>query len=183
MMKLMKAELCDLPDILAFYYRIIDCTEKIERYARWKKGMHPTEHAIKSYIEDQAMYLYVDGEILVGAMAVTMEQGKDYHEISWEVIAEDSEVAVIHILGVNPDHQRKGIGKQMIEEAIQLAEGFHKKAIRLDALSSNTPAQRMYEEKGFQYRGKRNLFAENTGWADFFFYELSISNHHHCDKT
>ena len=50
-----------------------------------------------------------------------------------------------------------------------------KKAIRLDALASNIPAQHMYEKLGFAYRGKRNLYAENTGWTDFLYYELPIS--------
>ena len=43
--------------------------------------------------------------------------------------------------------------------------------IRLDALASNTPAHRIYERLGFEYRGKQHLYAENTGWTDFFFFE------------
>lgn len=41
-------------------------------------------------------------------------------------------------------------------------------------LASNTPARRMYERLGFEYRGKQNLYAENTGWTDFLFYEFSV---------
>lgn len=173
-MKLMKAKLCDLPYIIAFYNEIIDCTENMSVYARWKKGVHPAKEAVQSYIESQAMYLYMEKENIAGAMAVTMEQGKDYHGISWGLPADDHEVAVIHILGVNPAHQGKGIGKQMIDQAVRLAEDSNKKAIRLDALASNVPAHHIYEEKGFQYRGKRNMFAENTGWTDFFFYEMIL---------
>ena len=47
-----------------------------------------------------------------------------------------------------------------------------KKSVRLDALASNTPAHKIYEALGFQYRGKQHLYAENTGWTDFFFFEL-----------
>ena len=45
-------------------------------------------------------------------------------------------------------------------------------AIRLDALASNTPAHKLYERLGFEYRGKQHLYAENTGWTDFYFFEL-----------
>lgn len=38
----------------------------------------------------------------------------------------------------------------------------------------NTPARRLYEKIGFEYRGKQNLFAENTGWTDFLYYELPL---------
>ena len=46
------------------------------------------------------------------------------------------------------------------------------KAVRLDALASNKPAHRIYERLGFEYRGKQHLYAENTGWTDFYFFEF-----------
>ena len=46
------------------------------------------------------------------------------------------------------------------------------KAVRLDALASNTPAHRIYERLGFEYRGTQHLYAENTGWMDFLFFEF-----------
>ena len=45
----------------------------------------------------------------------------------------------------------------MMAEIISLAMEKGKKAIRLDTLVSNIPAQHMYEELGFAYRGKQNL--------------------------
>ena len=51
----------------------------------------------------------------------------------------------------------------MMREIISLAKKSERKAIRLDALATNIPAQRLYEKLGFVYRGKQNLFAENTG--------------------
>ena len=51
-----------------------------------------------------------------------------------------------------------------------------KKAVRFDALKSNIPAQKMYERYGFKFRGIQKLYYENTGWADFLFYEMNIYN-------
>ena len=101
-----------------------------------------------------------------------MYQGDDYHAIEWPQQVADDKAAVIHILAVNPDFQSKGIGTEMILEAINLAKEKGMQAIRLDALASNIPAHRMYERLGFEYRGKQHLYAENTGWTDFYFYEL-----------
>ncbi len=56
---------------------------------------------------------------------------------------------------------------------IMLAKVNGMKAIRLNALASNTPAHRLYEHLGFEYRGKQHLFAENTSWTDFFFFEYN----------
>ena len=49
----------------------------------------------------------------------------------------------------------------------------NEQAIRLDALASNTPAHKIYERLGFEYRGKQHLYAENTGWTDFYFFEYA----------
>ena len=75
------------------------------------------------------------------------------------------------ILAVSPDAQGKGIGSEMIREAIRLAQTNGMKAIRLDALASNTPAHKIYKALGFEYQGKQHLYAENTGWTDFYFFE------------
>ena len=105
-------------------------------------------------------------------MAVTMYQGEDYHAIEWSQQVSDDKVAVLHILASNPDYQKKGIGSEMVRKAINLAKEKGMQAIRLDALASNTPAHKMYERLGFEYRGKQHLYAENTGWTDFYFFEL-----------
>mgnify|MGYP003291049725 FL=1 len=62
----------------------------------------------------------------------------------------------------------------MIRESINIAEKGLKKAVRLDALASNTPAHQMYQSLGFRYRGKQHLYAENTGWTDFLFFEYTL---------
>ena len=59
----------------------------------------------------------------------------------------------------------------MVRAAVRLAQEKGKKAIRLDALASNTPGHRLYERLGFEFRGKRLLYAENTGWTYFYFFE------------
>lgn len=173
-MEIVKARIDDFEAINEHYINIIDHTPDIEKYARWEKGLHPTVEGIKGYIESSAMYLCMDDDNITVTMAVTMEQGADYHDISWGMAAKDDEVAVIHILGVSPEYQGKGIGGQMIDEAIRLAKVHHKKAVRLDALASNLPAQHLYEAKGFIYKGKLNWYAKNTGWTDFYFYEYVL---------
>ena len=175
-MKLDKATINDFESIIKFYDDVILRTPEMETYARWKKGQHPTEEGIKAYIEEGSMYLYKKNDTIVGAMAVTMYQGEDYHAIEWAKHVEDNEASVIHILAVNPDYQGTGVGAEMIREAINLSADSGMKSIRLDALASNTPAHKIYKRIGFEYRGKQHLYAENTGWTDFLFFELKQNN-------
>ena len=167
-----QAQIEDYETILSFYDDVITGTPNISSHARWSKGKHPTAESIRAYIEEGSMYLYTEDGRIAGAMAVTMYQGEDYHAIEWSQPVEDHEAAVIHILAVSPDYQGKGIGTKMIQEAVRLSKTNGKKAIRLDALASNTPAHRIYKRLGFEYRGKQHLYAENTGWTDFYFFEL-----------
>ena len=157
------------------YIEVIDCTKDMKVHARWIYGQHPTDAMIQSYIDGQEMYLFMDGQSVAGMIAVTMYQGEDYHEVVWSQSLKDDEVASLHILTVAPEYQGKGVAKSMMEEVISLARERGKKAIRLDALASNIPAQHLYEKLGFEYRGKQNLYAENTGWTDFLYYELPLS--------
>lgn len=170
-MKLQQASITDYASVLSFYDDVMEHTAGIEHHARWQKGKHPTAEGIKSFIQEGSLYLYTEQDVIIGAMALTMYQGEDYHAIEWSQIAEDNEVAVIHILAVAPDCQGHGIGAEMIKAAIRLAQEKGMKSIRLDALASNTPGHRLYERLGFEFRGKQHLYAENTGWTDFYFFE------------
>jgi ribosomal protein S18 acetylase RimI-like enzyme len=136
--------------------------------------MYPTKDDIENYIKKGAMYVLSEDDIIIGAMAVTMNQCDAYHAINWSLPLADDDVSVIHVLAVNPDYQGKGLGEILIDEATSIARNNGKKAIRLDALADNVPAHHLYEKKGFAYRGKQNLYAENTGCIDFFFFELEL---------
>ena len=171
-MRLELATQNDFDAIITFYDDVTERTSEMATYARWSKGKHPTIEGIRAYINEGSMYLYRNNGKIVGAMAVTMYQSEDYHAIDWSQQVADDEVAVIHILAVSPDSQGKGIGSEMIREAIRMAKSKGMQAIRLDALASNTPAHKIYERLGFEYRGKQHLYAENTGWTDFYFFEL-----------
>ena len=175
-MKLELATQKDFETIIAFYDDVTERTPEMGTYARWQKGKHPTEEGISAYINEGSMYIYRERGVIVGAMAVTMYQGEDYHTIEWLQQVPDEKVAVIHILAVSPDEQGKGIGSEMIREAIRLAQNNGMQAVRLDAFASNTPAHKIYERLGFEYRGKQHLYAENTGWTDFYFFEYKSDN-------
>ncbi len=173
-MKLKKANEEDFESIKNLYNSIINDTPDMDKYAKWSYGKHPTDNLIREYIINDTMYLLMEGTIIAGIMAITKQQGDDYHKISWDINLSDNEVAVIHLLGVNPIYQNTGVGRKLVQEAIKIAKSKGDKAVRLDALGTNLPAQHMYQSNGFKYIDKLNLYADNTGWIDFFFYEYII---------
>lgn len=132
-MEFKRASQNDLTYLKQFYQTIIENTKDMEKYGRWKKGIYPTDAIIENYLNQQSMYLLIEKNKIIAAMAMTLKQDEDYHHISWTIEAKDDEVAVIHILGIHPYYQNRGVGSQFIEEAIQVAKLHQKKAVRLDA--------------------------------------------------
>lgn len=166
----------DFDRMIAFYQDAIENTKDMERYGKWIFGLHPTEEMIREYIRKGNMYDCEEGGVLLGAMAITWEQGEDYHDTDWAVSFQDDEVVVVHLLCVNPAVQKQGVEKQMMKCAIALFKEKGKKALRLDALSCNSPAQRLYESIGFVRRGTKRWYADNVGWTDFFLYEFMLAS-------
>lgn len=61
----------------------------------------------------------------------------------------NSEIAELKRMYVQPLHQRKGIGKRLLEEAIVLANQYHYIFMRLDTLNYMIPAIALYKQCGF----------------------------------
>ena len=173
-LKLIQETAEDFDRVAQFYRDAIDQTPEMERFGRWIYGLHPTDGMILDYIRSGAMYTCQGGGEIFCAFALTPSQGSDYHDTAWGLNLEDEQVAVVHLLCVNPKYQHQGIGKQAMAHAIALAEQMGKKAIRLDALSSNTPAHRLYESLDFECRGTARWFTDNVGWTDFYLFERPL---------
>lgn len=172
------ADLNDEERLTAFYRHAVNNTPDMNTYARWVYGQHPTDQMIRDYIRQGAMYLLeMDGQI-AAAMAVTMSQGDDYRDVDWLEAAQDDAVAVLHILCVDPAYQRQGLGSHMISKFLRLAAAAGKRSARLDALESNKPAHALYASFGFIQRGRKTMYADNTGWTDFLFFEHPLHYSH-----
>ena len=103
---------------------------------------------MKAYIDRGEMYILTDGEEIAGMAAVALCQGDEYLNISWEKDLPNDEVATVHLLAVCLDYRGKSLGLRILDEAMEIAVQNGKKALRLNALKSNLPAQKMYEKQG-----------------------------------
>ncbi len=164
----------DLETVKGHYINVIANTPEIEKYARWVYGKHPTDEALRLFIENGEMYLLADGGTVAGMVAIVMHQGPDYEDIPWTEKLENDQVATLHLLAVCPEYRGRALGNTILELAGELAKQQGKRAIRLDVLESNRPARDLYEKNGFIFRGKEHWYAENTGWTDFLLYEKPL---------
>lgn len=171
---LKRAEYNDLKRIEDYYRYVAKYTENMDKYGRWIYGEHPTDRMIEEYVKSDSMYFTEEAGEITGAVAVTFYQDESYHPVQWNVEAKDDEVAIIHLLCIHPKKQGCGLAKNIVKEIIGLAKAEHLKAVRLDALCCNTPAHKLYEGLGFTKCGTQNWYASNTGYIDFYLYELVL---------
>lgn len=158
-----------------FYYHLIDEMSAWAYHPKWQKGIYPQEADLRRAIAQGEMRLALDetGDI-VGAMVLNHHASEGYDQAAWRTQAEPHEVTVIHLLCVSAQLGRQGIGKALVRGALREAERTGQKAIRLDVLAGNLPAERLYRSAGFIFVERMKLYYEDTGWCDFDLYEYAI---------
>lgn len=174
MVRFQKAVPADFQAIWNFYGQIIDGMADAECKPGWQRGVYPAESFIRESLANGELHTVWQDGALAGAMVLNRSCTPGYETVPWTVEAEPGEVSVIHALGVMPAFQGKGVAKALVREAVRLAKEAGQKALRLDVLHGNLPAQRLYASAGFQYRGTVQLFYEDTGLTNYLLYELAL---------
>ena len=64
-----------------------------------------------------------------------------------------SHVKMINGLAVDPEHQGTGVGRALVEAAVERARGLGARKVSLRVLSHNEAARRLYERCGFVVEG------------------------------
>lgn len=164
----------EMDSIRGFYYRLIDDMESSRYKPGWKKDIYPSDSDLIGYIAQKELFVgRIDNEI-IACMAFNHKHNPDYINARWKRSLLDSEFATIHMLGVSKSFSEKGIGKQMVYKAIDIAKESNLKAIRLDVLDGNLPAENLYKGIGFVYCDSIDMFYEDTGTTRFKLFEYLI---------
>lgn len=171
---LKKCEISDIDRISNFYQYVCENTKNMKRLGKWIYGLHPTKEQTEAYIKSGFMYFFEENGEILGAVAITPFQETEYQEIEWQIVCHNNEVSAVHLLAVNPDYQGCGIARNIMRNAIDIAKNNNSKAVRLDALSCNAPAHRLYQSIGFEKIGICNLYTDNVGNAEFYLFELLL---------
>ena len=107
----------------------------------------------------------------LGFISINEDQSPEYKELVWS--DEGGRVLVIHRLAVNPEWQKQGVGRQLMDFAENYAMKKGYTSIRLDAYSGNPGALNLYECRGYKKVGQ--LFFPRRE-LPFYCYEKMIGN-------
>ena len=174
-LRLRKTSIEELDQIRELYWKLLDSSPKYGQILQWKKNIYPNDGDWTAYIRKGEMYLILQETDVIGAVAVTNGQSEEYRKIHWTVKIEDQEAAVVHLLMIVPEYQGQGAATAALDEIIKLAVTKKKKAVRLDAIGTNVPAQKLYEKYGFVNCGTAQEYYESTGETEFIFYEYVLA--------
>ena len=173
-MEIRQALTGEFDEVRTFYHTLIDGMRDAEYKPGWKKGIYPSDGELREALEAGWLYTGREDGGIAAAMIVNDRSNDGYRQAQWPTPAGDGEVTMIHTLGVMPHRGGRGLGKEMVRYAIGLARRQEKKAVRLDVLKGNLPAERLYTGMGFQYVQMVSMFYEDTGWTDFLLYEYPL---------
>jgi len=193
-MKIIKAKEIHFPLVRAFYHSLIDNMQSSPYKIGWIKDIYPAPDFLLQSIRNGELYLGIEdnssrnaeNDILpesgdevslngiAAAMVINHEYNESYNNFHWQTVAEDSEILIIHALGVHPDYAGRGCAKQMVRTVVDIGKSTGMKAIRLDVLGGNIPAENLYTELGFKYLHTLQMFYEDTGWTNFKLYEYVL---------
>ena len=157
-----------------FYHSLIDAMAGSAAFVGWKKDIYPSPEFLKRAAARGEMYLVMEAEDIAAAMVLNRECNDGYAGFRWQSGARDSEAMVIHALGVHPRYSGRGYAKALVRRAFAVAAEHGMKAVRLDVLEGNYPAEKLYTGLGFRYMGTVKMYYEDTGWKDFMLYEYPI---------
>lgn len=177
MLQFQKARKENFADIQAFYWNVIDDIHKNNvnhENLGWEKGVYPSDEFIQDSLAKGELYTLTDEESLYACVIVNSEHNDGYDGCAWSIDLDFNDVITPHALAVNPEFQRQGIGRIVVEKIIDTARAEHKKAIRLDVLGACESAEKLYRNCGFQFVEAKNMYYEDTGWTEYKLFELNL---------
>lgn len=157
----------------AMYERSLKKLRETVNYPKWSDD-HPSREYIFKSINRGELFACLSGKKILGAVVLSEDPEGNYSVGAWSRALNDGEYLCVHILAADPDYARQGIGGFLVDGIIEFARKSGYKAVRLDIVPGNLPAERLYKSRGFKSAGQRDL---ERGIADipvFELYELNI---------
>ena len=148
-----------------------NCAVKMDAMGiyQWNEN-YPNRNAFIDDIKNNELLVFTKGALLVGCIALCTKMDDVYKDVKW--LTKDVKSLYVHRLAVEPQFQKKGIGKKLMDYAEDFAKKNNFISIRLDTFSKNKNNMRFYERRGYK-RLEEVFFPEQSKFA-FYCYELII---------
>lgn len=142
------------PDQVDEIFKLLqDCGEHMRSQGifQWNEN-YPLKSNVIADIENQSLYCYTDQNKVLGIVVIDENQSPEYADLPWKFNA--LPILVVHRFAVSPAAQGKGIGKKLMDFALDFAISNQYQSIRLDAYSGNARTLKFYKNRGYTKVGE-----------------------------
>lgn len=164
----------DVDELEQLYNDLNDYLEKGVNYPGWIKGIYPVRQNAVDGIKNGNLFTAKHNGKIVGSLILSHVPEPAYFSAKWEFESDYSDVFVIYTFVVHPEFLKCGVGKALIDFAIEHGIKSQARSIRLDVYEGNMPAIKLYEKCGFKYVDTVDLGLGNYGLDWFKLYEKLI---------
>ncbi|HET6975527.1 MAG TPA: GNAT family N-acetyltransferase [Pyrinomonadaceae bacterium] len=150
-MKITTATEADAPAIAALRTSVAEDLTRQFGKGHWSSCA--TEKSVLRSIKTSRVLVACDDGEVIGTLSLQTKKPWAIDLSYFKIVGRP-----LHLLdmAVSPDRQRRGIGRQLIEEATAVARAWPSEAIRLDAYDSDAGAGPFYAKCGFTEVGRKS---------------------------
>lgn len=157
-----KARAEDYMDLCRFYDEVIRQQENDLYTPMWTAGIYPAESDIAFHLQQGHFLLLTEGGEIAAAAALSLSEDEMYRDFSWPSGIDPQQVAVIHLLAVNPKCRGRHLGARILDYCLDEAKESCR-AVHLDVMPGNLIAEKLYLDAGFRFAGEKTVFYPDTG--------------------
>lgn len=161
----------DIDELGQLYDDINDYLAAHINYPGWRKEIYPVRETAITGVDQHNLYVVRDNGKIAGSVILNHEPENGYSNAVWKYDGNYSDILVVHTLVVHPDYLKRGIGTDIMRNAIDLAVRMGMRSMRLDVYEKNSPAIKLYEKHGFEYIDKVDLGYGIYGLDWYLLYE------------
>lgn len=169
-----KVEKSEYEKLVQLYVDMIEQMPKFGMAVGWIMGVYPTYEFLEQQLAQGNCYVADDNGSFAGAMIVNTLYNEGYDKVAWPIEAKPGEFASLHLLGVLPKYHRQGVGTALTNKAIEISKCNGLKALRLDVIDGNGPANALYPKCGFKFVQDLELYYDDCGLVNFSLYEYGL---------
>jgi len=162
-----KAKSTDLVEIL---YLLKVCTRDMNAWGLWHwNSASPSSGQIQDDLQNGSIYLVKDNHVCKGLIALSTAEPEEYRQMN--LASANSNPLFLQYMAVHPNWRGKGIARQMLDFAQEMARNNGFNCIRLDIYQSSEMAIQLCEKLSFKEIGS---FKTNYQRIPYVCYEKQI---------
>ncbi len=153
-LEVVRAAIADYDAVMAILREAADwlSARGIQQWYHWH--MDVGEQILRERLEQHEVYLFQRGDVPLGTLTIQWTDPDVWSERGIDGLA-----GYVHGMAVARSAGGMRVGERMLEWAVGTIAARGRRFARLDAMASNAPLCRYYEQRGFQPRGTATLLA------------------------